>query len=82
MSGNRNPGPEFCVAIARTLNESPIKVFRLAGLLPDRAQPGEDPRLRDVMHKFSLLDDEAKAEVERYLDYVLSTTQRETLEQT
>lgn len=34
LSGNRNPGADFCVKIAQALDESPEKVLRLAGILP------------------------------------------------
>ena len=80
ISQARGAGPEFCVAIARALNESPIKIFQLAGLLPYRADPDEDPRLRNVVYKFSLLDDQGKAELERYLDYLLTINKQESPE--
>jgi len=34
MTGQRNPGFDFCVGIARALSEPPEKMLRLAGLLP------------------------------------------------
>lgn len=34
ITGNASPGWDFCVQIAQAFNESPIKVFRLTGLLP------------------------------------------------
>jgi transcriptional regulator with XRE-family HTH domain len=78
ISETRGAGPEFCVAIARALNESPIKIFQLAGLLPYRADPDEDPRLRTLNYKFSLLDEQGKAELERYLDYLLTINEQGT----
>jgi len=34
ISGSAKPGVDACLGIARAFGESPVKVFRLAGLLP------------------------------------------------
>jgi transcriptional regulator with XRE-family HTH domain len=34
ISGQRHPGPEFCVGVARAFGELPERVMRIAGLLP------------------------------------------------
>jgi plasmid maintenance system antidote protein VapI len=34
LNGSRRAGPDLCNAIARALDESPERIFRLAGLLP------------------------------------------------
>jgi len=34
MTGQRQPGPDFCNGVARALRIPPERIFRLAGLLP------------------------------------------------
>jgi transcriptional regulator with XRE-family HTH domain len=53
LSGDRDPGADFCLAIARALNIDAETVFRRAGLLP--ADPEETPTLRQAMHLFRQL---------------------------
>jgi transcriptional regulator with XRE-family HTH domain len=74
LSGSRNAGAEVCIAIAKAFNEPPEKGLEMGGYLSKR-EP--EPRLRDVMHKFRLLDDQEKADLEKYLDYLLATADRE-----
>jgi transcriptional regulator with XRE-family HTH domain len=53
----RAPGPEICVGCARAFEESPIKIFQIAGLLPypenDRAE------LRELMNLARRLSDDS-----------------------
>lgn len=35
LNDNREPSWEFCAAIAKPLEVSPVRLFRMAGLLPD-----------------------------------------------
>ena len=42
LSGQANPGWNFCVKIARAFSISPVKVFRLAGLLPPMPEDTAD----------------------------------------
>lgn len=46
ISGHSKPGVDFCLGVARALNEPPEKVFRLAGLLPSK--PSGDPGLEEL----------------------------------
>ena len=53
MSGNRQPGPDFCRSIARALQIPEEEVFRRAGLLsPEQAK---DPLLERANHLLELL---------------------------
>lgn len=54
ISGEQNPGADFCAKIAKALGESPDKIFRLAGLLLPESNPaqGED----DLLAVFRQLD--------------------------
>lgn len=49
LSGQRQPGWDFCVAIAEALGESPEQLFRRAGLLPSLPAPEQDATLRDLV---------------------------------
>jgi transcriptional regulator with XRE-family HTH domain len=49
LSGQRQPGWDFCVSVAKALGESPEQMFRRAGLLPALPAPEEDATLRDLI---------------------------------
>lgn len=58
LSGQTNPGLDFCVGIARAFNVPAETVLRLADLLPHRA---EDTELRrEAMYLFDQLDEETQ----------------------
>lgn len=44
LSGQRSPGPDFCLGIARALRIPPERVFRQAGLLPPYIIGDEDEK--------------------------------------
>lgn len=50
LNGERKPGPEACVGIARALGLSPECVFRKAGLLPSEPDPA--PGEQDVLNTY------------------------------
>jgi len=57
VAGQRRPGADFCLKIARTIDEPPEQILRLAGLLPPGAADG-DP---DVQLALELLRQMAPA---------------------
>ena len=56
MSQLRNPGPDFCRAIARAFRVPPEDVFRRAGLLPP--EPEMKATYREALHLFAQLPEE------------------------
>lgn len=48
INGNVPASTKFCVLVAQALGESPVKLLRLAGYMPDMPEPtdGEDKALR------------------------------------
>lgn len=50
LNQERNAGADVAVAIARALGEDPVRVFRLAGLLPPEPEPA--PGEQDLLHVF------------------------------
>lgn len=68
MSGNRRPGPDACVAIARALSVPPEKVFRIAGLLPLLPGPEDDKSIGEIVELIKRLPPSQRKEV---LDYAL-----------
>lgn len=50
LNGDRKAGPDVSLAIARALGEDPVRVFRLAGLLPP--QPDPAPGETELLHAF------------------------------
>jgi len=54
ISGSAKPGVDACLGIARAFNEDPVKVFRLAGLLPPLRT--RQDLLDEAMNLFDKLD--------------------------
>lgn len=50
LNGDRKAGPDVSLAIARAMGEDPVRVFRLAGLLPP--QPDPAPGETELLHTF------------------------------
>lgn len=61
MTGERSPGPDTCVSIARAFRMPPEDVFRKAGLLP--LQQNETETQREMRFLFDQLDEQAQATV-------------------
>lgn len=57
LSGERNPGPDVCVAIANALNYPPELVFRKAGILPNTPHREPSSETREMMALFDQLSD-------------------------
>lgn len=59
INGNRNPGPDFCISIARALNVPTELVFRKAGILPPSLEErrAADPKLDEAMLILEQLDE-------------------------
>ena len=71
ISGDRNPGPTFCNAVAVALYIPPPVVFQAAGLLP----PDTDPRRVEeqiAAYKLAGLDDDQLTEVNKFIDFIKS----------
>ena len=58
MTRRQNAGVEFCLGVARALNEPPEKIFRLAGLLPRREDP--DERIDEILFYFDQMTPQAQ----------------------
>jgi len=56
LSGQSNPGFDFCTGIAKALGESPQTVLRLAGLLPEVS--ADKARQEELLAWFDGLSDE------------------------
>ncbi len=69
LSGQRQPGWEFCAAIARALGEAPEKVFRRAGLLPALPAPEDDATLRELVEYTRQLSREERTQVLQYAQW-------------
>ncbi len=66
ISGHANPGPDFCLGVARAFNQPPEKVFRAAGLLPPLPGPEEDKVLGELMDTVKRLEPDERSEVADY----------------
>ena len=75
LNGNRKPGPDLCLAIAKALNEPPEKVFRLAGLLP--ALPTSDgTTIQEAIELLKNLPPEQQQEALSYIRYLYQRDER------
>ncbi|HEY85822.1 MAG TPA: helix-turn-helix transcriptional regulator [Chloroflexi bacterium] len=73
LNDMRNPGPDFCNAIARALRIPPEKVFRAAGLLPALSGSEDDIKIGELLDIVKQLN---QAERQDVLDYALWRFQR------
>lgn len=87
IAGDRNPGWDFCAAIAVPLGKPPLELFRLAGLLPEESHGEDEPAL--LHHYLAGLDQRRAATRARYargglseadLDAILAEIDLATLE--
>jgi transcriptional regulator with XRE-family HTH domain len=69
INGDRNPGPELCLGLAKAFNYPPESVFRKAGLLPP--EPSETGRLRRLLWMINQLSPERRQLLEEYLTFLL-----------
>lgn len=72
ISGNRDPGPALCRAVAKALGETEEKVFRLAGLLSPLPNT-EDEMLAEIIEMIDLLRNlgpEQRKEVLRFIRFL------------
>ncbi len=74
LNGERGVGENGLNAIARALRLPPETVFRAAGKLPNRAT---DPRIDELSHKFSTLDESRKNVVSKLLDVLMDEQEKE-----
>jgi transcriptional regulator with XRE-family HTH domain len=61
LSGERNPGPEFCLGIAKAMNIPPEVVFQEAGIFPPSS--AETKNRKEADHLFSQLSDRQQNDV-------------------
>jgi transcriptional regulator with XRE-family HTH domain len=66
MSGERNPGPEFCRAIAKAFNISQQEVFVRARLMDP--PPKYDPDIARILYKIAELKPEYRTDIEDNID--------------
>ena len=69
ISGTRGRGPDSIEAIARALKLPPEHVFRMAGLLPKKADA--DEWVEEMEHKISLLTPDKRPMAEKLLNALL-----------
>jgi len=69
ISGVRNPGPDLCRAIAKGLEISEEKVFRMAGLLSELPMPEDDFTFAEVYDMMQRLTPEERQEILEYVEW-------------
>lgn len=74
LSGEKQPGVDFCVKVAQALEEPPEKVLRLAGMLPPSAT-SDDDTLRELMELARGLSLDQRKELLRYTRYLYQSGQ-------
>lgn len=65
LAGERNPSVDFCIKIAQTLDETPEKILRLAGILP-AAPAADDSTLQELIELARNLPPEDRQELLKY----------------
>ena len=76
IGGQRQPGPEFCLKVARALKEPPEKVFRLAGIIPTLPGSEDDMKLDELLIVVKRLTPSEREDVLRYARFRYQEQQR------
>ena len=58
LTEQQRPGLQFCLGVARALDEPPEKLLRLAGFLPIRA--AYDERIDEILHCYDRMKPQAR----------------------
>lgn len=70
LSGDRNPGADFCIKIAQALGEPPEKLLRLAGILPPLPASENDPLIKEITDMIKNLPPEKREEIARFVKFL------------
>lgn len=70
ISGQRKPGVDFVLAVARTLRVSPEDLYRRAGLLPPKPELAASPIANEVLDVLRRLPPEKQQEALNYVRYL------------
>lgn len=68
LRGQKPVSVDFCQKVAQALGESPEKVLRLAGILPETNE--DDPALREINDLAKRMTPAQRVEALRYLRYL------------
>lgn len=80
LSGERNPGADFCIKLAKAFDETPERLLRLAGILPPLPAPEKSMTLGKLWDLVQNMDEEQRLEIYRYARFRYQTD-RETEKQ-
>lgn len=69
LNETRNPGPDFCTAIARALGIPVEEVFRRAGLLPQLSANEDEQVIRELMDILKNMTPENRQDLLSYARY-------------
>ena len=69
MSGQRGPGTEFCLGLARAFQITPEEVFRRAGLLPPLPAASDLSLVQQIGELIRRLPEEERGEILDYARY-------------
>lgn len=68
LSGDMAPSADFCIKVANTINESPEKLLRLAGILPT-SPASDDSAFQEIMELVRSLPPEDQKEILEYVRF-------------
>ena len=69
LAGNREPTWEFCAAVAEPLNQNPITLFRMAGLMKEA--PNDDITFHEIYEIIRRLTPKQREHVLKYAIFVM-----------
>lgn len=75
INGGRKPGKNSCIKIAKAFHYPPELVFRAANMLPPEKLA--EAELKEIYYQISLLEDDRRNEVKRYVKFHLEEQERE-----
>ena len=66
LNGQRKPGADFVLSVARALRIKPEDLYRRAGILPQKPSPTQETLVNDALDIIRRLSDDDKKEVIAY----------------
>lgn len=74
LKGERNPSTEFCIKVAQALGESPEKLLRMAGILPEILE--DETLVNEVVELLRTLTPDQKMEALKYVRYLVRESKK------
>lgn len=80
LAGQRSPGADFCLKLAKALGEPPEKMLRLAGLLPSVPILDGSPEIQEFLEIARNMSPNTRQQALKYLRFLYENEEDENIE--